>query len=95
MGEVVKAGTWVEVKNILLTPDQRAPQVPDDTKKTPYIMKVDGFLCQDAEIGSQVEIETLAGRKLSGTLEVVRPCYSHSFGETVEELLRIGLGGKS
>lgn len=90
----VKAGTWVEIEKILLTPEQRAPQVPDDTRCTPYIMKVAGFLCLDAEVGDVVSIHTLIGREIKGVLKVVRPCYQHSFGETVEELLTIGLGGK-
>ncbi len=84
-------GTWVEIEKTLLTPEQRAPQIPEDTRKTPYIMKVSGFLCQDAQIGEQVKIKTMSGRELSGTLKVIRPEYQHSFGETVEELLSIGL----
>lgn len=90
----IQAGTWVEIEKILLTPDQRAPQVPEDTRATPYIMKVAGFLAADADVGSEVEVKTLSGRKISGTLKVVRPHYEHSFGETVEELLNIGLGGE-
>jgi len=90
----VPAGTWVEIEKILLTPEQRAPQVPEDTRATPYIMKVAGFLAADSDPGSEVEITTLSGRKVSGTLKVVRPHYEHSFGKTVEELLHIGLGGE-
>ncbi len=90
----VKAGTWVEIEKILLTPEQRAPQVPDDTRATPYVMKVSGFLFADADVGKEVEITTLSGRKVGGTLRIVRPHYEHSFGETVEELLHIGLGGE-
>jgi len=90
----IKAGTWVEIEKTLLTPEQRAPQVPDDTRVTPYIMKVSGFLAADSELGSEVDIKTLSGRKVRGTLKVIRPHYEHSFGETVEELLNIGLGGE-
>lgn len=90
----VKAGTWVEIEKILLTPEQRAPQVPEDTRHTPYVMKVAGFLAADALFGSEVTIKTLSGRQVSGTLKVVRPHYAHSFGDTVEELLNIGLGGE-
>jgi len=90
----VLAGTWVEMEKVLLTPDQRAPQVPDDTRATPYLMKVAGFLIADALLDSEVIIRTLSGREVSGMLKVVRPHYSHSFGETIEELLTIGLGGE-
>jgi len=93
--EKVRSGTWVEIENVLLTPEQRAPQVPDDTRDTPYVMRVSGFLCEDAQVGKKVTIKTLIGRELSGILRVVRPCYTHSFGETVEELLNIGLKGDS
>ena len=92
---VVKAGSWVEIEKIILTPEQRAPQVPEDTRKTPYIMNVSGFLTKDSELGSEVEIKTLIGRKLSGKLKLVSPHYEHSFGETVEELLHIGLEEES
>ncbi|MDN5279228.1 MAG: 2-amino-4-ketopentanoate thiolase alpha subunit [Clostridiales bacterium] len=95
MNAEVKAGTWVEIEKMILSSDQRAPQVPEDTRKTPYIMRVAGFLTSDAKIGDEVKIKTLIGRELNGTLKVVRPHYEHSFGETVEELLNIGLGGKA
>lgn len=91
---IIKAGTWVEIEKNLLSPEQRAPQVPEDTRKTPYVMKVSGFLVADAMVGDEVAIKTLIGREINGTLKVVRPHYEHSFGETVEELLTIGLGGR-
>ena len=90
----VKAGTWVEIEKTLLTPEQRAPQVPEDTRHTPYIMKVAGFLTADALYGETVTVKTMSGRLISGTLNVIRPHYTHSFGDTVEELLNIGLGGE-
>ena len=92
---LVKAGTWVEVEKTILTPEQRAPQVPEDTRKTPYIMKVAGFLVSDAELNSEVTVKTLIGREVKGTLKTVNPYYDHSFGETVPELLTIGLGGEA
>lgn len=90
----IKAGTWVEIEKILLKPEQRAPQVPEDTRNTPYIMRVAGFLSADAVVGAEVTVKSLIGREISGTLKVVRPHYQHSFGETIEELLDIGLGGR-
>jgi hypothetical protein len=88
----VKAGTWVEIEKILLTPEQRAPTLPEDTKQVPYVLNVNGFLLEDAELGSPARIRTLIGRELEGTLKTVNPSYSHSFGEVVPELLKIGLG---
>jgi hypothetical protein len=92
--QTVRSGTWVEIEKILLTPEQRAPQVPEDTRRTPYVMRVAGFLAADANVGSEATIRTLVGRQITGILKVVRPHYEHSFGETVEELLDIGLGGR-
>ena len=91
----VPAGTWVEIEKVLLTPAERAPQVPDDTRATPYLLRLSGFLLQEAEIGASCSIKTLIGREDSGTLKVVNPGYAHSFGTTVPELIDIGLGGRT
>jgi len=49
-------------------------------------------LLEDADLGQEVRIRTLIGRELRGTLRVINPSYTHSFGETVPELLTIGIG---
>jgi hypothetical protein len=87
----VSRGSWVEVESIVLTPEERAPQVPDDTRATPYVLRVSGFLDCDASLGEDVAIKTLIGRVLHGKLVTVNPSYTHSFGSTVEELLHIGM----
>ena len=91
----VPAGTWVEIEKVLLTPAERAPQVPDDTRATPYLLRLSGFLVGEAEIGGPCRVRTLIGREDAGTLRVVNPGYDHSFGKTVPELLDIGLRGKA
>jgi hypothetical protein len=86
-----KKGDWVRVYNVVLKADERAPQVPDDTKKVPLEMWVKGFLVNDkAEIGDEVEITTYIGRKMKGRLIEINPYYSHDFGKCVPELLYIG-----
>ena len=87
--KMVKKGEWVRIHKIILTPEERAPQVPEDTKKTPLEMWVKGYLQKDAEMGSEVEIETVTGRKEVGTLIEVDPYYTHDFGKFVPELLAI------
>jgi 2-amino-4-ketopentanoate thiolase alpha subunit len=87
----VKAGTWVEIEKTLMTPEERAPTLPEDTKKVPYMLNVSGFLLEEAEFGSPARIRTLIGRELEGTLKRVNPSYDHNFGEVVPELLSIGL----
>lgn len=87
----VGEGTWVEVQQVILAPDERAPTLPADTRRVPYLLHVSGFLLHNASVGQSASIRTLAGRELTGTLITVNPSYSHSFGETVRELLDIGL----
>jgi hypothetical protein len=86
----IEPGTWVEIEQIVLTPEQRAPTLPEDTKRVPYVLRVSGFLLEPAELGSPARIRTIIGRGLSGTLIRINPSYSHSFGTTVPELLTIG-----
>ncbi|NLN69616.1 MAG: 2-amino-4-ketopentanoate thiolase [Chloroflexi bacterium] len=90
MAKIV-AGTWVEIEQIILTPAERAPTLPEDTKKVPYVLNAAGFLLADAELGAPARIRTLIGRELEGTLKAVNPSYTHSFGAVVPELLTIGL----
>lgn len=92
MGKIIK-GTWVEIEQIVLTPEERAPSLPEDTRKVPYILHVSGFLLEDALPGQEARIKTVIGRELEGKILVVNPRYSHSFGDTVPELLTIGLEG--
>lgn len=87
---MVAQGTWVEIEQIVLTPEQRAPSLPEETRTVPYVLRVSGFLVQDGEIGQEVDIKTIIGRQLTGILKQVNPSYSHSFGKTVPELLTIG-----
>jgi len=86
----VTKGTWVEIQQVVLTPEERAQSLPDDTKKVPYLLRASGFLLEDAEMGGEARIQTIIGRRLSGKLITVNPSYSHSFGKTVFELLKIG-----
>ena len=82
--------TWVEVRRVVLTSDERAPQAPDDTRRVPLEMTVKGFILHDAAIGEEVEIVTLAGRTLSGVLTAINPAYTHTFGPPIPELSAIG-----
>ena len=86
---MAKKGEWVRIHKNILEPAERAPQVPDDTKKCPLEMWVKGFLLADAEPGDAVEIETVTGRRETGTLIEVNPYYEHDFGKCVPELLAI------
>ncbi len=86
----IPKGTWVEIEQIVLQPEQRAHSLPEETRKVPYVFRVSGFLIDDGEFGNEVKIKTIIGRELTGKLKTVNPGYSHSFGATVPELLTIG-----
>jgi 2-amino-4-ketopentanoate thiolase alpha subunit len=86
----IAQGTWVEIEQVILKPEERAPSLPEDTQQVPYILLVSGFLAEDAVLGQEVRIRTIIGRQLSGTLKTVNPSYTHSFGAVVPELLSIG-----
>ena len=86
----IQKGTWVEIEQVILRPEERAPSLPEDTRQTPYVLRVSGFLVEEAEVGQEARIRTMIGRELSGVLKVVNPSYNHSFGTTVPELLSIG-----
>ncbi len=86
-----KKGDWVNIYNVVLKPEERAPQVPEDTKGVPLETWVKGFIEEDAEIGDMVTIKTMTGRAVRGKLVEVTPSYNHSFGNTVPEVFKIGL----
>ena len=86
---MIKKGEWVRIHKIILTPSERAPQVPDDTKVVPLEMWDKGFLQADAELGEEVEIETVTGRRETGRLIEVNPYYDHDYGKFIPELLAI------
>ncbi len=83
-------GSWAEVQRTLLEPGNRAPQLPADTAAVPYVARICGFLLTETELGSEAEIETVAGRHVRGTLIAVNPRFEHDFGMPVAELLRVG-----
>lgn len=92
---MVKAGSWVEIERVLLKPEERAPNLPEETRKCPYVLRISGFLMEDAELGAEVRVKSLIGHEHAGMLRLVNPSYAHSFGTTVPELLTIGTGDRS
>ena len=55
---MVKKGEWVRIHKIILQPSERAPQVPEDTKKVPLEMWDKGYLQEDANMGDEVKVIT-------------------------------------
>jgi hypothetical protein len=87
---MIKKGTWVEVEKTVLTPEDRSNAIPEDTKKTPLIMWVKGYCLDECEIGEEVEVETIIGRKEKGKVTQIEPSFDHDFGKYVSEIAYIG-----
>ncbi len=87
---MAKQGDWVKIHSVVLEPFERAKNLPEDTKKVPLEMWINGFLKKNGEINDIVEITTLSGRTVSGKLVEINPRYTHDFGDPVPELLKIG-----
>ena len=86
---MAKKNDWVRIHRVVLPPEGRNPNLPEDTAKVPLEMWTKGFLQADAEIGDEVEVKTATGRIEHGTLIEVNPHYTHSYGEFVPELIQI------
>ena len=86
---MIKKGTWVLIHRNILSPAERAPQIPEDTKKVPLEMWIKGYLTEDAKVGDEVKVTTRTGREETGTLLEAEPYYKHDFGKFVPELLKI------
>ncbi len=90
--EKAKKGDWVEIEEIILKPEERAPQVPEDTKRVPLVQWMRGYLLEEeGSLGEMVTIETLIGRKVKGKLCDVSPRHVHDFGKPVKELIDVGI----
>lgn len=86
-----KKGDWVQIHNVVLSPEERTGKLPEDTKNVPLEMWVKGYINSDAQIGENVEISTLTGRTVKGKLIDVNPTYKYGFGEEfIPELLKVG-----
>ncbi len=90
MPEQARSGDWVEILEVVLGPGERAPQVPDDTKRVPLEMRLKGFIMDDAKVGERAVVRTVTGRRVEGRLVRVNPRHTHDFGEVIPELLTIG-----
>ncbi len=88
---MVEKGSWVRIHETILAPEDRAENLPEDTKQVPLEMWVKGFLQESAAIGEQVKIKTITGRMVEGELTEVNPYYDHDFGRFVPEMVQIGI----
>jgi hypothetical protein len=80
----------VQIHEIVLKAEERAPHLPEDTRKVPLELWIKGFITSDAAIGDTVEILTVTGRRVKGELVQINPGYVHGFGDFVPETMHIG-----
>lgn len=88
---IVAKGTWVEVERIVARPGDRLPNLSRDAAKPPQVVRVAGFLLEDAELGQHVRVRTIIGNEHSGKLRIENPGYGASFVNTFPELMRAGV----
>jgi hypothetical protein len=86
---MIEAMTYVEIYRMILTPEERAPHLPMDTRQVPFEMRQRGYLIKSANIGDMVEIKTMTQRIERGILVQVNPFFSHNFGHYVPILSEI------
>jgi hypothetical protein len=85
-----REGDWVEVEVKLLDPVDRSKNLPPETAEKPLMMWVKGFAEGEAELGGELTIETITGRKVTGALSEVNPGYFITYGEPIPELTHVG-----
>jgi hypothetical protein len=85
-----KKGELVSVEKVILPVGERAPQVPDDTKRTPLRAFTKGFLQEEsAKRGDTVTVRTMSDRLVEGTLSGRSISPTHTFGGHVPELTTV------
>ena len=80
---MARAGDWVQIHSVVLTADQRTGKLPEDTRGVPFEAWSKGHLVSpdEARLGDEVQVRTVTGRLLHGTLLAVDPGYGHGFGD--------------
>lgn len=87
---MIKKDSWVRIHAVALKPEERASNIPDNTKAVPLEFWTKGYLLEDAKMGDWVKVRTKAGRVVEGNLVELNPQYSLDYGQLVPELLRVG-----
>lgn len=87
---MAKKGDWVRIHSIVLKAAERTAKIPEDTQQCDLQQWMKGFLQDEsAEIGEVVTVKTASNRIVTGTLIEENPCFSHSYGKYVPEIMEI------
>ncbi|ERI90347.1 hypothetical protein HMPREF1982_03950 [Clostridiales bacterium oral taxon 876 str. F0540] len=92
---MIEKNSYVEIVQEILSSEDRASNIPEDTKETSLKLWAKGWLIEDSKIGEIAQIRTITGRVLEGVLTEVNPSYEHGFGDFIPEVSYIGLQAKS
>lgn len=92
---MIKKGAFVEIVQEVLSPEDRAHNLPEETKCKPLMLWAKGILQEDSCIGEEAEIKTVCGRLLKGVITEENPRFIHDFGDYVPEVMYIGPQAKS
>lgn len=85
-----RQGELVSVETVILPVGERAPHVPDDTKRTPLRVFTKGFLQEEsAKRGDKVTVRTMSDRLVQGTISERPVSPTHTFGDSVPELMAV------
>jgi len=91
---MIKAGTWVSIRSVILDEKSRASGIPEDTAGLPLMMWVKGYLTHDCEIGEEAQITTVTGRTEEGILEEANPATNIDYGGHIPEIAEVGRRAK-
>lgn len=86
---MIEKGTYVRIRKTVLKPEERADNLPNETKLVPLKMWVKGYLQIESDLFDIVTIKTITGRFETGRLKEANPPYKHSYGEFVPEVLEL------
>lgn len=86
---MIKKNTYVLIKKIVLDKEERTAHIPEDTKRVDFVMKVKGVLTHDANMHDEVTILSDTKRYIKGELIEINPSYTHSYGEHLDEVLKM------
>ncbi len=86
---MIDQNVYVEIYRIILPVEERSKNLPVETKRVPFEMRLRGKLLKPASLGDFVEIETATKRIEKGILVAVHPFYDHSFGHYVSILTEV------
>ena len=85
----INKGEYVRIRKNLLMPGERLEGIPEDTRETPLKMWLKGRLCYESELFQPAHITTATGRTQFGDLKETSPAYKCSYGQYVDEILKM------